>query len=1543
MVLDSHAKVLQILLTRSERLADRLRAYSGKLVSTLSQQAIVPKVQSKSEVVDHPTLFDLDYNEYPLVCTYDHFLILVANTLDTLDRKAPYGTSNTTTQLKLVDFKVFRNRYWPRFPHDLTNGLSPYLVFTDIMGVIKGSIDTCNTLNSLKKWEYEALGTRRAPNVTSDYDRGKVFRLFEIYEKLKREADEWDTIDWVVHLLGQLRNNPNTKSLLATCIEEVYIDEVQDQRCVDIALLLELGNDPLGYHFGGDTAQAISQDSMFRFQDVKNLFYSHFIRQSTAVGQKHRAQPQMFTLNRNYRSHQGILSIASSVMELLWGAFPDTVDKLDPEVGTLVGPVPMLFLDCDANVLIPQEQGASSSPEHELAFGAEQVIVTRDDVGKAQLIHKIGETALVLTILQAKGMEFDDVILWDFFSTASDPSGWRSLQESAERGFSSFDAAKHATLCSDLKHLYVAITRARVRLAIIESSGKAAQPFKELMNSPSSLPLLEVTSVDDPGFSDKIKALQTQRSNDPSRWRVLGDEMMAQFDYSSACLCFVRAKEPLKEKKARACLKESQGEQLEAEGKESKSRIAFEAALADFQDLGLTPDMARLLTKLKPHEDAANLWYEDAKFDQAALLFEKVSNYQRASDSWHLHGKHSKALACLRDGALHNQLVLYLAQNKESLNGQELHQHQLVVKLLLRQQKISQEYRQRAIGLIGSFAEQEAFYLEYDMTENLLDLYSKQHARSKLFDLLVGIGRLKEALDIASSLRFQRNASLDPNGLSKIVSMVWVDRIYSGLLDCSSLAVECNEKPSWQFACRILRTWNRFDSQRQVLSLQDSSVVKAFLSLYVTIHIEEVARASTLDEMPLDLLYHAVKLIKAQQSEPREVVGEAVLLLCGVSPAFDSLSDYTMRDWSPLQKLEQFSPDRKSLPEAAMRWTFNQVSQAILRVHGYTKELFRRKWPVRCNIFLTTGKCKSRNESPACSNFHQHVTSLSCAEFLNDLLRINMLLCELSPLYYRRVMPERTSESFLGARRHWLERLITGLSFVSGFEQDSEVQNKVAGRIRTEDALRGVISGLESNLLYKAREEWSSQASLGYVLEQLDFASHLGNSVKLLLVKRTQGQLRKQHTSIYTTMVRFEELQKHIISGNPVEFSKALKDYLRGDGGVMTLDWSTFRVFHCHTSMFEAIVFYLLLRISRSSIVVPRAWLDLHLSGILNLNGLAHPPHENQLIIYRDDLVQILEAFIELLQWADKALQDGQKFMVGGRTYPYRILQQRNCELLGIILVNLRAIPNLCPANIQKHWKAVVGVFKLATVKAQHLEHLVGNVNELRNRLAESHSKYHGKNPLLILNITDTHPHPFTAFQNSCNLSSKSLTLLRNRFTSTKRSNNETTFGAERAAEYDEKAILCIQRHWRKYGPKIRARRAFADTAIGRTVTRLHGLGSEAGLQIRSLLFSLGNQSFAQLGPLALSVSAVKKRAFRVLDNASSKNSEALGVVLETVGRLDDSLKRHHDRLSDKSLVPFIRAGDNQGLENLLQGELEQMAKEELEVVGLREVLAGIQ
>lgn len=1498
---------------------------------------------------DQRTLFDLDLGDFPFVCTYGRFLVMLKSAMDLHNPLPLTGGAKTDAQANMVDFKAFRHQYWPHILLDLRKHFSADLIFGEIMGTIKGSIETCRTFRSLIASEYEELSVRVAPNFPSSHDRSKVFRIYQQYEKLKTEAGATDSIDFVVSLLRRLHSDLHMRSRLASCFHDFYVDEVQDLRCVEIFLLLTLGNDPRGFHFAGDTAQGISQDSTFRFQDVKALFHNHFGPQSTAVGQKDLANPHLFTLSRNYRSHQGILSLASSVIELLFRNFPDTVDRLEPEIGILVGPIPDLLLGCDPAILMNRPSGDAASP-HVVLFGAEQVILTRDEEQKAKLVSSIGEAALVLTILQAKGMEFEDVVLFNFLGSTPDPVGWRSIQRSTMDESSKFDAIKHAALCSELKNLYVAITRARIRFVLIEESEDNAQPFIDLMTLRSALPLVEVTSATSPKFADKIQTLKPRNSGDPHRWAAYGEDFMIRGDYAVATVCFRRAGQPFKANNAEAHLKEVEGVELEAKGEGAASKVKFEEAVAAFQQMGLISHTARLFIRLKRIDNAAELWHQSEHFEEAALLFEQTSNHQRASDSWHEHGDFEKAVICLRNGGLHHEMVAYLTDIKAHLDPRNFLRHQRVVKLLLKQQKISLDFRGLAIGLLGNVHEQEAFYLEYEMMESLIELYEEQGLSSKLLLLRVQLGQYEKAFDLASSIPCGGESVIGKAQLSDLTTIVWIDRIdriASGLSDSLHVNTDREGDRSWELAYKTLRVWDPSRSEKEILSMDNDLVIRDYLCLYVATHMEQIINMTKLSDIPYDLLRHALMKIKTQGTEPSGRLGAAVLLCCGVHRSFSSSQQYTLRPWSPLRDFDCVK-NGESLPEAAVRWIHDKLSSAIMRASELSKEFFRVKWPTRCISFLVTGICKFRSKTPFCRYHHGPVTGSTAAEFLHDVLTANTILCEMNFLYNHRVMPEVVSRSFLGTRRHWLERLIAALSFVSAFEQDTSVLNAFTEKLRTVEMLRTVASTLEDHLFYRIRTDWDNQSSLGYVLEQLDLAANLSGSVKQTLIRRTTTRLSQRAPLIHAALKSLDILQARMSGDNARSYFDVLLDYLQGPQGIMNLDWNAFEVFHCHTARFEETALYLLLQIAQSSIMVPRSWVDVHLFSILRNTALIDTPNFQQRSVYRDALVMLLQAFIELLKFINTPLEAGKRFLLCGRDYSSRILQQRNCEFLAIILVNLLAVSALCPPEIRSHWEAVTRIFELPTVKADHLVHKVGDITELRKKLMESHQRYQGKNPLIILNIMDNmSQHPFTAFQRANGLTNESLATLRKAAASieTLGSTTKEEIAAEPNAEQaagDINAARRIWTFWQKLSPRLRARKAFAATANGRLLSKLDNLSKSCSPKLRHILFSYGSEAFPLLSSLESSISALKKRALLQLDTAGVECSEALDIVLEAVAVLGENLRLHHERLSDESVRSLIRTEDGDGLLELLQAELASMGEDMGNVASQNKILDGM-
>jgi superfamily I DNA/RNA helicase len=465
------APIRQILLTRSKLLAEKLKVYTKRLVeSQLSKTISTTQVKldvhdtlAEESLLHSKTLAKLTDDDFPLVITFEGLLKIIENTVADLDRQKFHDVESIKLQqpgryvrrAQTVDIALFRSEYWKQFPSSLTKAFEPGLVFAEVLGVIKGSsfLHT-GTLRNLSREDYLSLTHKNAPTFSADQREG-VYELYLQYERQKSRNGDKDGIDRVLSLVKFLRNAaPDSLGIIQGFMDEIYVDEVQDQRCIDIMLLLRLVKNPRGIHLAGDTAQCISQDSTFRFNDVKRMFFEQFSPLANTTNDQNVAAPVLFKLSRNFRSHQGIISLANFVSSLLSIGFPQAVDKMDEERGQYNGPIPTLFVGIGAKVLASRLIGLGDVFENIADFGAEQVILVRDENTKEKVREELGEVALVLTILDSKGMEFDDVFLLDFFTSSPCLSIMRRLKDIFAGPIDAHCKAeleRNALLCSELK------------------------------------------------------------------------------------------------------------------------------------------------------------------------------------------------------------------------------------------------------------------------------------------------------------------------------------------------------------------------------------------------------------------------------------------------------------------------------------------------------------------------------------------------------------------------------------------------------------------------------------------------------------------------------------------------------------------------------------------------------------------------------------------------------------------------------------------------------------------------------------------------------------------------------------------------------------------------------------------------------------------------------------------------------------------------------------------------------------------------------------
>eukprot|EP01018_Ginkgo_biloba_P036068 Gb_27269 [translate_table: standard] len=417
-------------------------------------------------------------------------------------RRSRYCKSLAFTEImkrKEVNYERFDSFYWPHFNAAVTRRLDSSVAFTQIMSHIKGGLEAIKSPDCKMSRNNYILMSERRDSTLSVEQSEIIYDIFMHYEKEKQSNGDFDISDVVNHLHGQLRSN----GYLGQKLDFIYIDEVQDLTMAQIALLKHVCNNiHEGFVFAGDTAQTIARGIDFRFENVRSLFYTEFLAgeesdcmspanksETKACSQKGKSKtetsvPDLFHLSQNFRAHTGIIKLAQSVVELLY-FFPFAVDKFSPETSLVYGEAPIyLEMEKDESLITTIFGHGENFGSDKYEFGAEQAILVRDELTKSQVLSQVGKQGLVLTILECKGLEFQDVLLYNFFSTSPLGRKWRVIYEfMKQKGFSDhkphpmFDSSRHDLLCSEIKQLDVTITRAKQRLWIYDENREYSKPI----------------------------------------------------------------------------------------------------------------------------------------------------------------------------------------------------------------------------------------------------------------------------------------------------------------------------------------------------------------------------------------------------------------------------------------------------------------------------------------------------------------------------------------------------------------------------------------------------------------------------------------------------------------------------------------------------------------------------------------------------------------------------------------------------------------------------------------------------------------------------------------------------------------------------------------------------------------------------------------------------------------------------------------------------------------------------------------------------------
>ena len=277
------------------------------------------------------------------------------------------------------------------------------------MSVIKGSyISHLYMNNCISKDDYKTKGRKITdlPNLDDIYD------VCMEYENYKKKENYFDIQDLVNFLIRQVKLEFKNVKL----IDYLFIDEIQDLTISQIYLLILVSKYCKIY--AGDTCQTISKINRFRFSELNNIFYGF----SKVIPNYPKVINAYLCLN--YRLNSKILRLSTFMAYLMKILFPNTIDKFQDDFSIKIIDQKPIYLK-NINLII--DTIINNQQNNDYTLVANHCFIYNCEKDGDKLNELYGENIYKLNVQQTKGLEFEMVIVYNFFSSSKYQGLWDKI------------------------------------------------------------------------------------------------------------------------------------------------------------------------------------------------------------------------------------------------------------------------------------------------------------------------------------------------------------------------------------------------------------------------------------------------------------------------------------------------------------------------------------------------------------------------------------------------------------------------------------------------------------------------------------------------------------------------------------------------------------------------------------------------------------------------------------------------------------------------------------------------------------------------------------------------------------------------------------------------------------------------------------------------------------------------------------------------------------------------------------------------------------